>query len=194
MTGRQKPGPALGPVTVIGAHILDVLGRPVETIPPGQGSVRLSEIRATAAGTAAGTAVDLAKLGASVLAIGALGDDLLGDMVAAAMARHGIDTSGLGRKPGVQTSATILPIRANGERPALHVPAPRRSSSWPTSTWTGSAPAGPCSSALPTRSAPSSATCPGSPRQPGPTAPWSPSTCCTPAAPATSSASSPCSP
>jgi len=122
MTGRQKPGPALGPVTVIGAHILDVLGRPVETIPPGQGSVRLSEIRATAAGTAAGTAVDLAKLGASVLAIGALGDDLLGDMVAAAMARHGIDTSGLGRKPGVQTSATILPIRANGERPALHVP------------------------------------------------------------------------
>ena len=115
-------GPALGPVTVLGAHILDVLGRPVESIPPGQGSVRLSEIRATAAGTAAGTAVDLAKLGASVLAIGALGDDLLGDMVATAMARHGVDTSGLVRKSGVQTSATILPIRANGERPALHVP------------------------------------------------------------------------
>ena len=107
---------------VLGAHILDVLGRPVGTIPPGQGSVRLSEIRATAAGTAAGTGVDLAKLGASVLAIGALGDDLLGDMVAAAMARHGVDTTGLRRKRGIQTSATILPIRANGERPALHVP------------------------------------------------------------------------
>jgi hypothetical protein len=48
----------LGTVTVLGAHILDVLGRPVETIPPGQGRVRLREIRATAAGTAAGTAVD----------------------------------------------------------------------------------------------------------------------------------------
>ena len=114
--------PGLGPVTVLGAHILDVLGRPVEAIPPGQGSVRLSEIRATAAGTAAGTGVDLAKLGASVLAIGALGDDLLGDMVAAAMTRHGIDISGLSRKRGIQTSATILPIRANGERPAQHVP------------------------------------------------------------------------
>jgi sugar/nucleoside kinase (ribokinase family) len=113
--------PALGSVVVLGAHILDVLGRPVETIPPGQGSVRLAEIRATAAGTAAGTGVDLAKLGASVLAIGALGDDLLGDMVVAAMARHGVDTGGLSRKRGVQTSATILPIRANGERPALHV-------------------------------------------------------------------------
>jgi len=54
---------ALGPVTVLGAHILDVLGRPVEAIPPGQGSARLTEIRATAAGTAAGTGVDLAKLG-----------------------------------------------------------------------------------------------------------------------------------
>jgi sugar/nucleoside kinase (ribokinase family) len=120
------PGPpgggALGPVVALGAHILDVLGRPVAEIPPGQGSVRLAEIRATAAGTAAGTAVDLAKLGAQVLAVGALGDDLIADMVISAMARHGVDTSGLVRKPGVQTSATILPIRANGERPALHVP------------------------------------------------------------------------
>jgi sugar/nucleoside kinase (ribokinase family) len=109
-------------VTVLGAHILDVLGRPVEAIPPGQGSARLQEIRATAAGTAAGTGVDLAKLGARVLAIGAIGDDLLGDIVAAAMAWHGVDTSGLSRKSGAQTSATILPIRGNGERPALHVP------------------------------------------------------------------------
>ena len=112
----------LGAVTVLGAHILDVLGRPVEEIPPGQGSVRLREIRATAAGTAAGTGVDLAKLGARVLAVGALGDDLLGDIVIAAMARHGVDTSGLSRKRAAQTSATILPIRGNGERPALHVP------------------------------------------------------------------------
>ena len=130
MTGEPRaaqgtPAPAigpLGPVTVLGAHILDVLGRPVEAIPPGQGSARLTEIRATAAGTAAGPGVDLAKLGASVFSVGAIGDDLLGDMVIAAMARHGVDTSGLSRKSGVQTSATMLPIRGNGERPALHVP------------------------------------------------------------------------
>jgi len=116
----------LGLVTVMGACILDVLGRPVETIPPGQGSVRLAEIRATAAGTAAGPAVDLAKLGASVRIIGALGDDLIGDIVVAAMARHGVDTAGLVRKKEAQTSATILPIRPNGERPALHVPGATR--------------------------------------------------------------------
>jgi sugar/nucleoside kinase (ribokinase family) len=118
--------PGLGKITVLGACILDVLGRPVETIPPGQGSVRLTEIRATAAGTAAGPAVDLAKLGARVRVLGALGDDLLGDIVTAAMARHGVETAGLVRKKGVQTSATILPIRPNGERPALHVPGATR--------------------------------------------------------------------
>ena len=126
--GRGPGSPAwpLGTVTVLGAHILDVLGRPVETIPPGQGSVRLKEIRATAAGTAAGTGVDLAKLGARVLAVGALGDDLIGDIVIAAMAGHGVDTAGLIRKEGAQTSATILPIRPNGDRPAFHVPGATR--------------------------------------------------------------------
>ena len=36
--------------------------------------------------------------------------------------RYGIHTEGMVRKKGVQTAATILPIRPNGERPALHVP------------------------------------------------------------------------
>jgi sugar/nucleoside kinase (ribokinase family)/ribulose-5-phosphate 4-epimerase/fuculose-1-phosphate aldolase len=119
---RRPAGRPGGRVVALGAHILDVLGRPVEAIPPGQGSVRLQEIRATAAGTAAGTGVDLAKLGAQVFAVGALGADLMAEVLVSAMARHGVDTTGLVRKSGVQTSATILPIRSNGERPALHVP------------------------------------------------------------------------
>jgi sugar/nucleoside kinase (ribokinase family) len=121
-TPSRGPLVPLGRVAVLGAHIVDVLGRPVESVPSGQGSTRLTEIRATAAGTAAGAAVDLAKLGADVLAIGAIGDDLLADVLTLAMKRHRVDTAGLVRKHGVQTSATILPIRPNGERPALHVP------------------------------------------------------------------------
>jgi sugar/nucleoside kinase (ribokinase family) len=111
-------------VAAVGVHILDVLGRPVESIPPGQGSARLTEIRATAAGTAAGTAVDLAKLGAQVRTFGAAGSDLLAEILILAMA--GCDTGGLVRKHDAQTSATILPIRGNGERPALHVPGASR--------------------------------------------------------------------
>jgi len=118
----SQPGGSLGHVVALGAYILDVLGRPVESIPPGQGSVRLEEIKATAAGTAAGPAVDLAKLGAHVTAVGAIGDDLIADIIAGVLASYGIDTRGLVRKAGRQTSATMLPIRPNGERPALHVP------------------------------------------------------------------------
>jgi len=121
----RPAGPA-GRIAVIGPHILDVLGRPVEAIPVGQGSVRLAEIRATAAGTAAGTGVDLAKLGAQVSSFGAVGTDLLADVLLAVLASYGIDTGGLVRTAGAQTSATILPIRPNGERPALHVPGATR--------------------------------------------------------------------
>jgi sugar/nucleoside kinase (ribokinase family) len=108
-------------VVSLGIHILDVLGRPVHRIPPKQDVDLLEEIRLTVAGTAAGTSVDLAKLGVSVLAMGAIGEDAAGNFIVDTMNRYGIDTSGLRRKPGVQTSATMLPIRPNGERPALHV-------------------------------------------------------------------------
>ena len=108
-------------VVSMGIHIVDILGRPVTRIPEGQRLDLLKEIRITAAGTAAGTSVDMAKLGLHVIAMGAVGEDTLGDFLLAAMAKHGVDVSHLVRKSGIQTSATMLPIRPNGERPALHV-------------------------------------------------------------------------
>ena len=55
-----------GEMTAIamGVHVLDVLVRPVEAIPEGQGGQLVEEIRVTAAGSAGGTAITLAKLGA----------------------------------------------------------------------------------------------------------------------------------
>ncbi|BCX04192.1 MAG: PfkB family kinase [Candidatus Roseilinea sp.] len=108
-------------VVSLGVHILDVLGRPVTRIPDGQNIDLLEEIRFTVAGTAAGTAIDLSKLGADVIAMGALGSDHIGDTVITIMQSYGVDTRYLVRKKDVQTSATMLPIRPNGERPALHV-------------------------------------------------------------------------
>jgi sugar/nucleoside kinase (ribokinase family) len=108
-------------VVTFGTHVLDVLGRPVPDIPAGQASIRLEQIRATVAGTAAGVAVDLALLGARVTSIGAVGADALGDLLLTMMGARGIDVGNVVRLPDVQTSASILPIRPNGERPALHV-------------------------------------------------------------------------
>ena len=45
-------------VSVIGLYILDVLGRPVDAIPPGGQVDFIDEIRLTVAGTAGGTVVD----------------------------------------------------------------------------------------------------------------------------------------
>ena len=105
----------------MGVHVLDVLVRPVEAIPEGQGGTLVEEIRITAAGSAGGTALTLAKLGARTSSAGAIGADAVGDMLTSLLERAGIDTSSLVRRDDVQTSASVLPIRPGGERPALHV-------------------------------------------------------------------------
>jgi sugar/nucleoside kinase (ribokinase family) len=108
-------------VMTMGVHVLDVLVRPVEEIPEGQGGQLVDEIRIAPAGTAGGTAVILAKLGASVRSAGAIGIDAAGRMLLGLLEQHGIDTSLLVRRSEVQTSASVLPIRPNGDRPAFHV-------------------------------------------------------------------------
>ena len=107
-------------VSVIGLYILDVLGRPVDAIPQGGNVEFIDEIRLTVAGTAGGTVIDLAKLGLSCLAVGAVGDDEKADFVLATLQRFGVDTAQMQRLEGVPTSATILNVRRNGDRPALH--------------------------------------------------------------------------
>jgi sugar/nucleoside kinase (ribokinase family) len=104
-----------------GVHVLDVLVRPVERIPEGQGGELVEQIRITAAGSAGGTALVLARLGAQVKSAGAIGTDAAGDMLLALLEREGVDTRLLARRDDVQTSASVLPIRPSGERPAFHV-------------------------------------------------------------------------
>jgi sugar/nucleoside kinase (ribokinase family) len=108
-------------VIAMGVHVLDVLVRPVETIPEGQGGQLVDEIRITPAGSAGGAAITLAKLGAEVRSAGAIGADPVGDMLVSLLERFGVDTALLVRRDGVQTSASVLPIRPSGERPAFHV-------------------------------------------------------------------------
>jgi sugar/nucleoside kinase (ribokinase family) len=105
----------------MGVHVVDVLARPVEAIPEGQGGALVEEIRITPAGSAGGTAVTLAKLGARVRSAGAIGTDALGDVMIELLQRYEVDTSLLARRDGVQTSASVLPIRPDGSRPAFHV-------------------------------------------------------------------------
>jgi sugar/nucleoside kinase (ribokinase family) len=108
-------------VSVVGLYCIDILGRPVRRIPDGGNADFIQEIRMTVAGTAGGTIVDCAKLGLKALAVGAIGEDEKGLFVRSTLEGFGIETGAMQRYPGVQTAASILTVRPNGERPCLHV-------------------------------------------------------------------------
>lgn len=108
-------------VVAMGVHVLDVLVRPVTEIPDGQGGALVEQIKMTAAGSAGGTGLVLSRLGAEVRSAGAIGTDALGDSLLALLRRDGIDTTHLLRRDEAQTSASVLPIRPDGSRPAFHV-------------------------------------------------------------------------
>lgn len=107
-------------IVTIGLHIVDICVVPVDEIPNGQDVALVDDINISVAGTAAGVAVDLAKLGNNVVTIGAVGNDEMGNILINIMARYGINVDYITRK-NCKTSCTVLPIRKNGERPALHM-------------------------------------------------------------------------
>ena len=64
--------------------------------------------------------MNAAKLGISCATVACLGEDEKGDFIADVYGRMGIDCSMIQRTGDALTSATILTIRPNGDRPALH--------------------------------------------------------------------------
>ncbi|SHN46730.1 carbohydrate kinase family protein [Cryptosporangium aurantiacum] len=107
-------------VAAVGVHVLDIHVVGVQSIPDGSDGQLVDTIRFSPAGTAGGTALVLSRLGAAVRSYGAVGTDPLGDTLLAALAREGVDVSGLARTEAAQTSASVLPVRPNGDRPAWH--------------------------------------------------------------------------
>lgn len=107
-------------VVAMGVHVLDVHVRPVQSIPERSDGQIVDEIVMSAAGTAGGTATVLRKLGAEVRSFGAVGKDPVGDTLLSLLDRAGVDTTHLVRRGSAQTSASVLPVRPDGERPAWH--------------------------------------------------------------------------
>lgn len=108
-------------VIALGAHVLDSLVSAVEQIPEGQGGSLVDRIKVTAAGPAGGTALVLAKLGATTRAAGAIGTDVLGDQLLTLLGLQGVDTSLLLRRSDAQTSASVVLVRPDGSHPTFHV-------------------------------------------------------------------------
>ena len=107
-------------VAAVGVHVHDTHVIGIESIPPGSEGQLVETIRSSPAGTAGGTAVVLVRLGAGVRSYGAIGQDPVGDSLLAMLTREGVDTAGLVRTSDHQTSASVIPVRPDGDRPAWH--------------------------------------------------------------------------
>lgn len=106
-------------IITVGVVCVDVLVRPVDSLPdPGQ--MRLvSHLDVQLGGLAAVTAAVTARLGAPSACIGRVGRDAFGDLALRTLKGHGVDTSFI-RTGDDPTSATVVAVAADGERTFLH--------------------------------------------------------------------------
>ena len=107
-------------IATVGVHVLDTHVIGIESIPEGSDGQLVETIRMSPAGTAGGTAVVLSRLGAEVLSFGAVGTDPIGSVLLGLLGAEAVDVAGLVRKDDHQTSASVIPVRPNGDRPAWH--------------------------------------------------------------------------
>ncbi|MFO1034517.1 MAG: sugar kinase [Hyphomicrobiales bacterium] len=106
----------------MGFYTYDCLGWPFTEVPPGGGTVFLDEITLAVSGAAGTAAIAAAKMGLKVLAVGGVGEDIMGEWVLQRLKHFRVDVSAMQRKPGWRTSSSIVLTRADGSRPALHMP------------------------------------------------------------------------
>lgn len=108
-------------VLCIGNAVADTGVRPVSAL-PARGKLELVEsIGLTAGGCAVNSAIAGARLGLKTGAGIPLGRDQYGDFLERRLEEEGVDTAGVVRFAGVQTSSTAVMISRDGERSFLHV-------------------------------------------------------------------------
>jgi len=104
----------------IGLTTLDVVARPINALPEGEGTTLIEGIGVAPAGTAAGAAMVAARLGVETRLAGSVGGDLTGRFVRMALEEQGVGTELLETIPGFPTSTTVLAVDSNGRRPNFH--------------------------------------------------------------------------
>jgi len=105
----------------IGFYTFDCLGWPFTAVPPGGGCYFIDELTLAVSGAAGTAAIAAAKMGLNTLAVGGVGNDLMGDWVLQRLRHFGVDTSTMQQIKGAKTSSSIVTTRADGTRPALHM-------------------------------------------------------------------------
>ena len=105
----------------VGFITFDALCWPVTQIPPGADTYFIDDFTLAVSGAAGTAVIAAAKMGLSSMAVGGVGEDLMGDWVLRRLADFNVDTSAMQRIKGGRTSSSIVTTRPDGARPALHL-------------------------------------------------------------------------
>ncbi len=99
-------------ILVIGATLLDARGKPLAGLEPGTSNP--ADLLITRGGTARNVAENLARLGADVILISAVGHDLIGDQLLAQTADAGVNVNYVLQEDDFHTGAYLALLEDNG--------------------------------------------------------------------------------
>lgn len=99
-------------ILMVGATLLDVKGKPIDGLEPGTSNP--GKIRSTRGGTARNVAENLARLGAEVILISAIGDDDIGRQLLEQTAEAGVDVEEICVQPGLHTGSYMAILEVDG--------------------------------------------------------------------------------
>ncbi len=99
---------------VIGSINMDLVAR-VERFPSGGETVLAGSFETFPGGKGANQAVSAARLGADVLLVGKVGDDLFGGRYLDVLKAEGVRTEGVGVEGGVSTGVALIEVERSGE-------------------------------------------------------------------------------
>ncbi len=100
-------------ILVIGATLLDMKGKPLVGLEPGTSNP--AAIRFTRGGTARNVAENLARLGADVVLVSAVGDDIIGKQLVERTADAGVNVAHVLTVPGRSTGAYMALLEDDGK-------------------------------------------------------------------------------
>ena len=109
-----------GAVLCAGIIVADHVSSPISHLLAVGELVLADQLLLTIGGCAANVSVDLVKLGISAGVVGCVGEDVFGRIVAEMLLAHRVDVSGLLRKPGLDTSQTLIVNVQGQDRRFIH--------------------------------------------------------------------------
>jgi ribokinase len=112
-------------IAVVGSNMVDLVAY-IDQMPQAGETLEADDFAMGCGGKGANQAVAAAKLGAKVLFVSKVGDDLFADSTIANLARHGVDTRHVGRVPGRSSGVAPILVDRSGQNRILIVPGANR--------------------------------------------------------------------